>query len=229
MDPYDILQAHTGDQQTLGKQQRLNFLTQFIQNSREFDAKITVEATDPSDRYQIDVYQDGYANDPTILDIEAYILYPSDKFKVGELVRVKYTSDGYCLIVPKQPMLAILKVTSAVSGKGAWYNGRLLIGTFTGDALTNLTMPEGMTVPGADDSLIFNVGENGLTTHVIANNSYILGFYVYTDTNSKKIFAGIGPGNSLPIPSARYQVLQCSAYTSSTNYTLAFDYVRAHS
>jgi hypothetical protein len=36
-------------------------------------------------------------------------------------------------------------------------------------------------------------------------------------------------GGGLPIPTAQYQVLQCTSYTDSTTYTVAFDWVRAHS
>jgi hypothetical protein len=39
---------------------------------------------------------------------------------------------------------------------------------------------------------------------------------------------GPSGGSSLPTPTAQWQVLQCTAYTSALSYTLAFDWVRAH-
>jgi hypothetical protein len=40
--------------------------------------------------------------------------------------------------------------------------------------------------------------------------------------------AGGAGGDALPVPTAKYQVLSVTAYTSPTVYTLAFDWVRAH-
>ncbi len=71
----------------------------------------------------------------------------------------------------------LVKITSSASGGGK-YNGRILDGLNTAAATGNLAMPEGMTVPTADDCLILNLSENAASTHTIADNSWSPGLLV---------------------------------------------------
>jgi hypothetical protein len=78
-----------------------------------------------------------------------------------------------------------VKATSATLNTvplgGGKYAGRMMTGTSTVAAnATNLTMPEGLTTPGADDCMIANVAESGTTSHALthadANTSFVLGY-----------------------------------------------------
>lgn len=68
----------------------------------------------------------------------------------------------------------VVKVTGNASGGGK-FNGRILTGDSTAVATGNLSMPEGMTVPAADNALVLSLYENGLSTHDLGINTYHVG------------------------------------------------------
>lgn len=68
----------------------------------------------------------------------------------------------------------VVKILSNAAGGGK-YNGRILTGDSTAVAAGTLNMPEGMTVPGADDALILNLMENGTVTHDLAVSGFHFG------------------------------------------------------
>lgn len=77
------------------------------------------------------------------------------------------------------------KVTGTTLGGtalgGGKYAGRILTGTSTIAAnSTDLTMPEGLTVPGADDCMIVNIAESGSSAHSLTDSGnaapYVMGF-----------------------------------------------------
>ena len=70
--------------------------------------------------------------------------------------------------------IVVVKVISNATGGGK-YNGRILRGRSTAVATGNLSMPEGLTVPAANDSLVLNMRENGASTHWVAANTFALG------------------------------------------------------
>ncbi len=122
-----------------------------------------------------------------------------------------------------------VKGTSNATGGGK-YNGRILLGSSTAIATTNLAMPEGLTVPAADDTLILNPAEDGLSTHALTTPFFASGIMIGSTAAGLKIvvLAGGGGSSGVPVPTAKFQVLQCSNFISSSNYTLLFDFVRAH-
>jgi len=68
----------------------------------------------------------------------------------------------------------LVKITANAAGGGK-YTGCILTGASTAVAAGDEGQPEGMTVPGADDCLILNTEENGLSTHWLAVDSYAVG------------------------------------------------------
>lgn len=68
----------------------------------------------------------------------------------------------------------LVKITGNGPGGGA-YTGRILTGTSTATGLGTLAMPEGLTVPAADDALVLNEDEDGLQTHWLKADSFAVG------------------------------------------------------
>lgn len=68
----------------------------------------------------------------------------------------------------------VVKITGNASGGGK-YLGRICSGNSTAIDTGNLSMPEGLTVPAADNALILNMVENGLSTHALATNTFHVG------------------------------------------------------
>lgn len=87
--------------------------------------------------------------------------------------------------------MAIVKITSNAAGNGK-YNARILTGLSTATATTNLSMPAGMTVPGADNALFLNLPESGGSGHNLTTNSFAMGLIVgtTTETTPRKIVMG---------------------------------------
>jgi hypothetical protein len=88
-----------------------------------------------------------------------------------------------------------VKITSAASG-GGQYNGRILTGQSTADGSGDLALPEGMTVPDADDCLVINLSESVVSGHEIANNSFRTGRVVGVTTAGLRIVVVSGGGGS---------------------------------
>lgn len=85
---------------------------------------------------------------------------------------VKATSAGTNAV-----SVVVVKVTSNETGGGI-YSGRILTDNSTADGSDELTMPEGMTVPDADDALVLNLDEDGEGRHSLLLNSYAVGLVV---------------------------------------------------
>jgi len=128
----------------------------------------------------------------------------------------------------------VVKITSNAAGGGK-YNGRMLTGASAAVAAGTLAMPEGLTLPGADDTLILNASEDGLTTHALAANTYWAGQVVgvAAGLNVVVISASTGAGSGLPSNAGhyKYQVLQLSdnnATGVNNPAIVVWDWVRAH-
>jgi hypothetical protein len=106
-------------------------------------------------------------------------------------VRVSTTPGGSTFDTIKQTVVSsvsgdvkdavVVKVIAAESGGGI-YSGRILTGDSTADGGDELTMPEGMTVPDADNALVLNLDENGESRHGLVLNSYAVGLVVGSTT-----------------------------------------------
>ena len=68
----------------------------------------------------------------------------------------------------------VVKITGAANGGGK-YVGRILGGLSNATAAANLAMPEGMQTPAADNALILNAEEDGVSGHRLAIPSYAVG------------------------------------------------------
>lgn len=68
----------------------------------------------------------------------------------------------------------LIKITGNASG-GGQYNGRILSGTSTADGSGNLAMPEGLTVPAADNAIVLNEDEDGQATHWLKTDTFAVG------------------------------------------------------
>lgn len=73
----------------------------------------------------------------------------------------------------------LVKVTGNATG-GAQNVGRILTGSSTADGVGNLTMPEGMTVPAADNALILDLNGNGTAVWGLSANTFHIGLVVGT-------------------------------------------------
>ena len=96
----------------------------------------------------------------------------------GTVVQVfaLYTRSGTKQYVFNQapPAGVVVKLTGNASGGGK-YTGRILTGSSAAVASGNLAMPEGMTVPGADNALVLNEEEDGQSGHRLATPCYAVG------------------------------------------------------
>lgn len=117
----------------------------------------------------------------------------------GAGVSAKNTDETFTASITSQslsriqatPSIAIVKITSNAAGNGK-YNARILTGLSTATATTNLSMPAGMTVPGADNALFLNLPESGGSGHNLTTNSFAMGLIVgtTTETTPRKIVMG---------------------------------------
>lgn len=78
------------------------------------------------------------------------------------------------------------KITSAASGGGK-YIARTVTGQSTATSSGNLSMPEGLTVAGADNILLLNAAEDGLSSHALVTGLFGSGEIVGNDTTGKMI------------------------------------------
>jgi len=96
----------------------------------------------------------------------------------GTVVQVfaLYARDGTKLYAFNQPPAGavVVKITGAASGGGK-YTGRIVSGASTAIGSGNLSMPEGMPVPAADNALILNEEEDGLSGHRLAAPCFAVG------------------------------------------------------
>ena len=129
---------------------------------------------------------------------------------------------------------AIVQITAAAT-KGGTYHGKK--GVFKTSALFDpgasgaLTMTDYFDVPSSEDFTFRNLAEADSSGHALAVDGSVWVFAAITgvDDDGKALGDGTVGGDTLPAPTALYQVLQCTAYTNATTYTLGFDWVRAHS
>jgi hypothetical protein len=96
----------------------------------------------------------------------------------GTIVQVfaLYTRPGIKVYVFNQPPPdgAVVKVTGAAEGGGK-YTGRILSGASDAVASGDVAMPEGLTIPPADNALIVNEEEDGLDGHRLQIPCYAIG------------------------------------------------------
>lgn len=127
------------------------------------------------------------------------------------------------------PGRVLVKITGDATAGGI-YTGLVLMLPASGidpDG-SDLTMPED-AVEG-QTCYVANLAEDGASTHNLDADTYHIGDIVHVHTDGLLIIAiSPGGGDSLPTPTALYQVLSITAYTSSSVYTVAWDWVRAHS
>jgi hypothetical protein len=97
---------------------------------------------------------------------------------VGTVVQVfaLYTRAGLKRYVFNQPAAdgAVVQITATADGGGK-YMGRLLTGGSTAVAAGDLAMPEGMSIPSADNALILNEEEDGLDGHRLSIPCFAVG------------------------------------------------------
>jgi hypothetical protein len=145
-------------------------------------------------------------------------------------ISIKSTGGSVAPTVSKNSAaILVLKVTGNASGAGE-YNARSVTGACTADPSANLTAPPtGMTVATADDLLFLNLPEAGTTMHAIPSGTFAAGIVVgaTSETTPRRIVWGF-TGPTIPTPTALYQALVVSAFSSTTNYTLLWDWIRAH-
>lgn len=70
--------------------------------------------------------------------------------------------------------VTVVKISSDAAGGGK-YNGRIMTGGISIGASGDLTLPEQLVDPGADNTLIANLAEDGQPTHWLKAGSYALG------------------------------------------------------
>lgn len=90
-----------------------------------------------------------------------------------------------------------VKVTSDRDSHGGEYGGRVSVGEME-DADGNLTLPQAMTYPDADDCVIYNEEENEQPTHWLKKPSYALGIItgqITTGDDAGKFIVSIQCGN----------------------------------
>lgn len=75
--------------------------------------------------------------------------------------------------VPKRAMASVLVEFTSAAGGGK-YNARIVVGLPdpTADPSDNLSMPEGMTIPDADNCIVYNLLES-TTNRVVLNHTYL--------------------------------------------------------
>lgn len=121
--------------------------------------------------------------------------------QVGELVRLRkrvydYATRRVVMYVFSSGGgggVVTVKITGSSGLGGGKYYGRILTGSSTVVAnASNLSMPEGRTVPDSDNCLFLHVAESGYSSHVIPVNSYVFGLIVGTADDGKMIVEGIG-------------------------------------
>lgn len=111
------------------------------------------------------------------------------------------------------------KVTGNASG-GGQYNLRILTGDSTADGSGNLALPEGMTVPGADNALGLNPLEDASAGHALASGQYGVGRAVGFTGAGRTI---VLMDQMIPVSSTAYKVL-----TVNSSAVIVWDWVRAH-
>ncbi len=85
------------------------------------------------------------------------------------------------------PAGCVVKITGNAAGGGK-YTGRILYKTdSTAAASGNLALPEGISLPGADDALILHAPENGKPTHWLKTDSFAAGVIVGFNSAGKRI------------------------------------------
>lgn len=112
--------------------------------------------------------------------------------------RGKNTSKLHVFNHPPTPSAVVVKITAA-AGAGE-YSGRILAGG-SSVAPGSLAMPAGLSLPAADDALVLNVEEDGLTGNRLSVGSYAVGVVRGTsnETPPRKIIfirGGVGRGDS---------------------------------
>jgi len=68
----------------------------------------------------------------------------------------------------------VVRIAGNSSGAGE-YDGQILSGSSNATVGGGLTMPAGMTLPGASNALVLNSEENGVSGHRLASGAYAIG------------------------------------------------------
>lgn len=124
----------------------------------------------------------------------------------------------------------VARVDSAKSGQKGRYNVTLYAAREQADATGDLSEANlGAAVPTDGQHVGWLVGD------IVAASNSITTFPTYMEgtiaggvTGGGLLVRLHGGGGSLPVPTARYQVLQVESYASASAYVLRFDWVRAH-
>lgn len=80
---------------------------------------------------------------------------------------------------PASGMGAVVKITAVEAGGGK-YTGKIVSGTSTAVATGDLAMPEGLTVPDDANALVLNLTEDGLNSHTLKIDQYLVGRLIGT-------------------------------------------------
>ena len=137
-----------------------------------------IASSKPSDKLSVDDDQfPGIAACLTATNL-AELANNTHLLPPGMIVQVfaLYTRPGVKLYVFNCPPVdgVVVKITGAAGGGGK-YTGRVLSGSSDATASATLDMPEGLSIPAADNALICNVEEDGETGHRLAIPGYAVG------------------------------------------------------
>lgn len=133
-------------------------------------------------------------DDPTLLSRDVWNRLVETVEMLGRLavappLELAESAAGRTLSLrPSAPSAVVVKITASAAGGGA-YTGRVLTGRSTATGLATLVMPEGMTIPSADDALILNLAENGKSTHDLSAGRFAPGVVIGTTSDGRKIVA----------------------------------------
>lgn len=96
------------------------------------------------------------------------------KLAVAPPLMLSDSASGPVLSIALEDGTAVLVKITTIAG-GAKYNGRIVTGDPdpTASTAADLSMPEGMTVPSADNCIVYNTLES--TTHRVVLNHYYVG------------------------------------------------------
>jgi hypothetical protein len=128
-----------------------------------------------------------YCDDNT--HTSAYLEPAADEFFLWQVYDIAGACYRFVKLKGGADNTVVVKVTGNAAGGGK-YLGRILTGDSTAAAAGNLSMPEGLTVPGADDALVLSVLEDGSADHEIGANTYWMGYKGGTSGDGKTIVYG---------------------------------------
>ena len=101
---------------------------------------------------------------------------------VGFYSRSSPPAKLYVFNAPPTPIV-VVKLTGSASGAGE-YNGRILGGASSALPASALVMPAGMTIPAADNALVLNTEEDGISGHRLKANTFAVGCVVGTTSET---------------------------------------------